>query len=260
MREPDERVAMNLFGIKIGGKRGPEEFSRDGVAHQRFELKGVTLEIPTALVSPAIRYAIDIGAYEAGEAAMIGDMIRPTDNVLELGTAIGYVTVIAARAAAHGRVVSYEANPKLVSVAANNCRINNVNAEVRHALVESGPERDVSFCVHEDFVASSAFRSDGETIVVRSRNFRDILAEVQPSVLIIDIEGGEETLFDGADLARVRHVVIEVHPAITGLAGVDKVFRALSAQGLVYDAMRSNGQVVTFTRDEADQSAAGRAA
>ncbi|MFT4097666.1 MAG: FkbM family methyltransferase [Rhodoblastus sp.] len=251
---------MKLFGIEIGGKRGPDEYSRDGVAFQRFDLKGVTLEIPTALVSPAIRYAIDIGVYEAGEAAMIGDMIRPADNVLELGTAIGYVTVIAARAASQGRVVSYEANPKLVSVASNNCRINGVNAEVRHALVESGPERDVSFCVHADFVSSSAFHSDGETITVRSRKFRDILAEVRPNVLIVDIEGGEETLFDDADLSDVRHVVIEVHPALTGLTGVDKVFRALSAQGLVYDATRSNGPVVTFTRAEAAQPASDRAA
>ena len=70
----------------------------------------------------------------------------------------------------------------------------------------------------------------------------ELLAELVPNVLIVDIEGGELDLFEGAEtLGSVDRIALELHPQIYGSAGVLSVFRALCRLGFAYNSDLSHG-------------------
>ncbi|MFZ1964050.1 MAG: hypothetical protein WAU78_11410 [Roseiarcus sp.] len=66
-------------------------------------------------------------------------------------------------------------------------------------------------------------------------------------MLIVDIEGAEETIFDNIDLSGVNKIMMELHPKVIGRGGVKKVFDTLSAKDFIYDPWHSARTVVTFS-------------
>ena len=110
------------------------------------------------------------------------------------------------------------------------------------------------FYLHRHFWASSLtpFKSKNLRGVVEVPvvALREVLQTHAPTLLVVDIEGGEADLLDGAALDGVRKVYMELHPKVMGQAGVKLVFDRLSAQGFVYDLEHSMGGVVLFRRLE----------
>ena len=76
------------------------------------------------------------------------------------------------------------------------------------------------------------------------------MADWQPQVLVVDIEGGEAGLFAPTDLARVQALVVELHPAMIGANGCMGVVRDLAAQGLLADPALVAGPVLGFSRTQ----------
>lgn len=66
-------------------------------------------------------------------------------------------------------------------------------------------------------------------------------------MLIIDIEGGEDGLFDDVDLTGVRKIMLEIHQPTIGRRGVKRLFDQLSAQNFHYDMWHSCHSIVTFS-------------
>jgi hypothetical protein len=75
-----------------------------------------------------------------------------------------------------------------------------------------------------------------------------IMDAADPTILLVDIEGGELNIFDRIDLSKVRHVVMEVHKSVIGLEGVNKVLQVFSREGLYLDPDGTNGAVFLFSR------------
>ena len=108
-----------------------------------------------------------------------------------------------------------------------------------------------TFYLNEDFWISSMAPQPGTAPVrLPMRSISGLLAEVRPTVLIVDIEGGEASIFEGVDLSTVREAIIEVHPAAVGARGVHRVFLHMAASGLYDDLLRSSGAIVVFSRAE----------
>ena len=75
------------------------------------------------------------------------------------------------------------------------------------------------------------------------------IEELVPNVLIVDIQGGELDLFEGAvSLGSIDRIALELHPQIYGSSGVLGVFRALCRLGFAYDSDHSNGTNVALQR------------
>jgi hypothetical protein len=61
--------------------------------------------------------------------------------------------------------------------------------------------------------------------------FNEEVRSVKPSLLIIDIEGGEMELVPHMDLTGIRAIVIELHERVTGPEGAQTVRQSLMARG-----------------------------
>jgi hypothetical protein len=70
-------------------------------------------------------------------------------------------------------------------------------------------------------------------------------------MLLVDIEGGELSLFDGVNLDGISKVMVEMHTKHYGLPGVRRLFDAFHGQGFCYQPRFSRSDVIMFRRLEA---------
>ena len=84
--------------------------------------------------------------------------------------------------------------------------------------------------------------------------FQDVVDEIQPDVIICDIEGVEKEVFAGANLSSVHRLVVEVHPQVISLLGVLKCVGGLAASGIHLVESLCFGQVLVFDRDGSSSS------
>lgn len=212
-----------------------------------FSYRGVRLDLPVNLLTPRIRDAFERGYYEAAEADEVPHILQPGERVLEIGSAIGFLATLVAKTGKASRVIAVEANPALVEISRRTFILNKVDVEVHHELLDH-EEGEGELFVHPDFWSSSTRRWEGaRRVCVPKKVFQQRLAEWRPTLILVDIEGGEKTLFDGVDLTGVQRVMIEMHQENIGRDGMKHVFDAFSAQNFHYDQWHSSKRVVTFT-------------
>jgi FkbM family methyltransferase len=201
---------------------------------QAVTLAGVTLR-SGADQARAVRNGLFKRTYEAPEQHLLQRAVRPGDRVLEVGAGIGFIGLLSARLAGQaGRVVSYEANPRLKPVIEANYALNPLNPELRmRAITRDGAP--VSFHVSDNVVSSSLYhRAETQSeVTVESDSLEAALADVAPDVLVMDVEGAEVDLLAEGDLAPVRCAVIELHPHIVGEARITALLESLEQRGLV---------------------------
>jgi hypothetical protein len=114
--------------------------------------------------------------------------------------------------------------------------------------VTGGPDGGTTeFFVHRAFWESSQIAPEGVKTELAGEALRGIVSNVRPDILIVDIEGGEADLFSQVELNGVRHVLIELHAAVIGRAGIGKVFQRMSELGFAYDPDCSSSYIVTFS-------------
>lgn len=227
--------------------RGPFYPARNLRNTERFAYRNVELELPRDILTPRILDAFEKNYYEGAEADEILHILQDGERVLEIGSAIGFLSTVVAKTGKPSRVIAVEANPELVEISKRTFALNNVNVDVHNEIL--GPEDgEGELFVHGDFWASSTRPWEGaRRVTVPKRNFQKRLQEWKPTLILVDIEGGEETLFDGVDLSGVERIMLEVHQEVIGRTGMKRVFDILSAQNFHYDQWHSSKRIVTFT-------------
>ena len=96
---------------------------------------------------------------------------------------------------------------------------------------------------------SAAAERKSSTHLIPVQSFSAKVSDVRPTVIIIDIGGGEGTLFDHApDLSHTRAIVAELHPHVIGSAGIANLFANLQRLGLTYAASLSCTNFACFMR------------
>lgn len=221
---------------------------------QTITYQGVHISIDPLIMSPKMIEVIKAGRYETQESRQIGKIIQEGEVVLEIGAGIGFISTLIARNPLTRRVVSYEANPSLITKIQQTLTDNipNVskNWEVRNAVLMNGQLPDsIRFYVHKDFWASSLEPSESAVRIeqVRAERFNAVLADLKPTMIVCDIEGGELDLFKNADLSGVRKVYMEVHQRRIGRRGMKDLFNYFHARDFHYDQSHSEGSVVLFS-------------
>lgn len=211
-----------------------------------FVNRGVLLPIVPGIFSDAICDSVRAGIYEAHEASMLDSLIQPGEVILEIGAGCGFISTYCALNRETRAVHCVEANPSLIDVIRLTHRINGVNVTVYQELLAK-EDGEADFYVNRDFWASGTHSFLGQPIKVKTVRFQNRLSMVRPTMLIVDIEGGEETLFEGVDLAGVKKIMLELHQPTIGRRGMKKVFDILSAQNFHYEVWHSSYGVVTFS-------------
>jgi len=218
-----------------------------------FTLRGVRIPNDPQIITPKVKRSIQAERYEKDEVTGLPKFIDAKDRVVELGAGIGFISSFLVTQLGVRAAMCVEANPHLCDFigrvhAANG--IENVGVLNAVALSDSRPPEDASFYIREPFWSSSLDPKPDyvQEVRVPERSLTQLLGDFDANVLIVDIEGGEKYLFDGADLANVQKVYLEVHTRKIGLRGIKACFDHLSALGFAYDQRVSCGGSVLFRR------------
>jgi len=159
---------------------------------------------------------------------MLKSILRPGHRVLEIGCGIGVVGTLAAKIAGAKNVLSYEANPEQSAVIRANYKLNNLSPELRmKAITKDG--KQVAFFKNDNVISSSVFERDGTALklIVESDRFDTVVAEFQPDVIVMDVEGAEIDLLSNTILDSVEFILVELHRKIVGDTKIDLLLENL---------------------------------
>ncbi len=172
-----------------------------------YELQGVRIPHQERF-SPVICRALQSQSYERPEFAALETLLDPSDRVLELGAGLGFLAVAMARKLGSDRVVTVEADPEMAGVILDTFRENGVSPTlVLGAVSATGARRGL--LRSENLWSTKTTGGDfGQS--VPGVALATLIDEHQPTVLVVDIEGGESELPPTA-LPGVRAVLIEYH-------------------------------------------------
>lgn len=220
------------------------------------DLDGIIFPADGAVLNRAIRWNLRHGRYEKPEANVLRALLTPGDRVLELGSGLGYISALCARAGKAAAIVTVEANPLLADYILQLHERNGVAELItrRHGVALPNPTSEqATFYRREDFWASSLSAAPWaytDAISVPVLDLNALVAEHRPTLMIIDIEGGEASILDGADLSGVRKLMLELHQEVIGRAGMRRVFDELGRRGFAFDTALSSGPQAVFVLDE----------
>jgi protein-L-isoaspartate O-methyltransferase len=93
-----------------------------------YEIDGLRLEVPEAVLNDRIHAKLASGGYEAHEAQAAAMRLKPRHRVLELGAGIGYIASVCARVVGPENVTTVEANPVMLPVIRANLARNGFGA------------------------------------------------------------------------------------------------------------------------------------
>ena len=219
---------------------------------QCLNISGVIVPPDATVITPLIRQAMLDGRFETEEASQIPAIVRPGDRVLEIGAGIGFISTLLAREQRVARVIAVEANPNLLAYMTRLHGVNHVRKVRRlNAVLTNEPVESATFYLRRDFWMGSLSPVPNpyhDTVEVPTHNLDRLLRDEGINLVVCDVEGAEDGLFDGADLSGVDRVYVETHDHVTGLAGIRRLFATMAEQGFVYDPRHSLGSVVFFQR------------
>ncbi len=218
-------------------------------------LSGVYIPWYGDIYSAEIKKALTRGYYERAEAKILKKVIDGNETILELGTAIGFISAFASKFTNAEKIECVEANPQLIPIIKKTHQINRVtNVEVLNVVATNDENiKNVDFYCREDFWSSSLSQDDraikvSKVVQVQTIMFHELCEKYRPEILVMDIEGGELDVIINANLGGINKVIMELHPWVYGKDGIHKMFAKLSDNQFVYDPKSSNGKVVVFTR------------
>ena len=220
-----------------------------------FKLGQTTLRISKEHLSRSLAQKLRRGQYEKQEAKALELHLSVGDRVLEIGSGVGFMAVLAAKIVGADNVVTVEANPALLGDIQNNLHINKAeNVTVLHYAVVAAPEQSyVGFFVGDEFWSGSISEQEGvaaKPVAVPAIGFDKLLARYPAEVLVCDSEGAEQGYFKNPLPEALHTIVLEIHPKLYSPKEIKAIFDRLSSSGFGYSPLGSNGQVVCFKRVE----------
>lgn len=219
-----------------------------------FEIDGIHLVVPDEMLNPKLSDKLSTGGYEAHEAHAARMRLREGQRVLELGSGIGYIASVCASITGAGNVTTVEGNPNMLPVICGNLERNGFGAvTVLHGAVGgmNNVAEPFEFDNKKTFWAARIADMDtapDSVVSVPHLGLGDLLKTYRPHVVIMDIEGAEEHLFDAPWPAFVRAVMMELHPGRYSDVVIKRIVDCMSVSGLTYDPLSSRGRILGFRR------------
>jgi FkbM family methyltransferase len=222
------------------------------IRHPHVDLR---LELPPIL-GPRLAYLIAIGDYELTDLELIQAHVRAGDQVMELGGGAGVTAALAAKISGAPVVVA-EADARLFPMIRANVEGNGGIVRFEHGVVIAGGghgDGSIDFYLDDDpWISSTEPAAGGRTDAPPRRRVSapvlgldELLAQHAPTVLMIDIEGGERELLRAPMARPPRLVLVEIHtPHFGERAGVETI-QALTDRG--YRLIDQRGWTYAFSR------------
>jgi len=177
---------------------------------------GIRLHVGQHL-PPVLKKALYSGMYERAETKIIRRHLEPDDVVLELGTGLGFVALYCAKHIGPDRIFTFEPNPELESVILRNFELNGLFPSLASCLLgkEAG---NCDFFIEPDLWSSSLEprSKQARRVSVSCRRLNDEIRRIDPTYLIMDIEGAEHALAQYVVPYNIRKIFLELHARIIG--------------------------------------------
>ncbi|MBC7981050.1 MAG: FkbM family methyltransferase [Armatimonadetes bacterium] len=217
---------------------------------QEITLEGLKFDVSE--LSTKIRNRLLSGAYEAHEKQMCCDFLNPSDSVLEVGGAIGFIGLLCQKKLGIKNYACFEANPRTYEILKRNCAMNGVQPRVWNmALAHADGFVDLE--VGSDFWENSicydgAGKEGVKTVRVPAGTLQTLLktAGEKVNVLIIDIEGAEQFIDFRQIPEEISKIIIELHPKVMGQEITYNIVATLI--GLGFRVAREESDTFVFLR------------
>jgi FkbM family methyltransferase len=213
-------------------------------------VEGVRIRIGKHM-SRRVERALSKGGYEREELRLIGAVLSPDDVVLEVGAGLGLVSSYCAKRIGSQRVFAYEADPELEPCIRETYELNGVNPTLEMCAVNARAGR-VTLYRDKHFVSSSVVRRrvGSRPVEVPGKALNYVVEKVRPTLLVIDAEGAERDMFQGAKLPTVNKIVLELHERVIGLEGTDRVRAELGGLGFEVNQSLSSPEHLVVERQQ----------
>ena len=186
----------------------------------QFVYNDVKLHAPSRYIHDNLLIRFKENRYEKEESNLVNTYCDSNDDVLELGSCLGYVASILSKKC--NSVISFEANPELKDSLELTKTINNLNNVTFINKLVSNSLKTCEFKTYDNIVAGSADRTDngrgwGDSLknyTIDCIKLNDILGINKVNCLIMDIEGGElKFLSENIQFIKnkVNKIIIELH-------------------------------------------------
>lgn len=184
-------------------------------------LKGYTLELDPR----SYDWTIELNAYEPWVHKVLVEHVRLSTVVWEVGAYIGYYVLLLRRVAPSAHVVAFEPDPDNIARLHKNLVTNRVSDVTVIPMAVSATGEDLPFLSAGAWSLSSPEGAKS----VKSVTLDSAATELgSPSLVLMDIEGGEATALDGGRrlLEEVRPTwIVELHGE-AGLAAYQRFVNA----------------------------------
>lgn len=219
-----------------------------------YMVNGVALSVPDEMLNDRIAKKLASGGYEAHEAHAALMRMKPGHRVLELGSGLGYIASICAGVTGPENVTTVEANPAMLPVIRDNLDRNGFQAvTLLHGAVtgQSDGGDQIAFDPKKAFWAGRIADEDADpdkVVSVPLLPLASLLQKMRPHIVIMDVEGAEQHLFDAPWPSHVRGVMMELHPNQYPDTVIKRIVDCMSGSGLTYDPGPSRGRILCFRR------------
>lgn len=222
-----------------------------------FTIDGIKLRVPGKALTQDLRDEMERGNYEWNEAIAIKRHVTAQDRVLDIGAGAGFISILAARQAGAENVVSVEANPVMLEALRQNLDHNNCEAtQLVHGAVVADhfDEPSVLFAARNAFWSSGIAKADTPPELIRevpTLYLNDLFAEHRPTIVSMDVEGGELDLCQQSWPDHIRLVILEIHTGRYPPSGVKAIMDGMSANNMTLMPWGTRGEVIVFQRVDA---------
>lgn len=255
---PDPVIRDRLYEEQMQGEK-LRGYIPDGRRGRVIDIGGFAVFVDEENYDRGIIQALDRGQYEAPERYLVGHLVTQVDRVVELGTAIGIVSMTIARITGAENVLTVDANPAMVSDARDNFLRNGLRGIRSHAGIMRSrrmikdPQEMMTFYIDRTFLISRLNATCNDCGIVNAVQIpvlclEDVIKDHGANVLICDIEGGEVDLLLHADLSDIRLIILETHSWLAGEVATDEMVRQLIRSGFSVNLDVSYAQYLVLRR------------
>jgi FkbM family methyltransferase len=211
-------------------------------------IEGIRIRVGRHM-SRRVERALSRGEYERQELRLIGEVLSPGDVVLEVGAGLGLVSAYCAQRVGSARVFACEADPDLEPCIRETYALNGVEPSLDMCAVGARAGR-LTLYRDKHLVSSSVVRrrAGSRPVEVPGKALNYLVERVRPTLLIVDAEGAERELFEGAQLPSVTKIVLELHDRIIGAEGTARVRATLTKLGFKEDRRLSSPEHLVLRR------------
>ena len=206
---------------------------------------------------------LDSGTWEPEITATIRDLLGPGDTFIDVGTNIGWFTLIASREVGEqGRVIAFEPDPVSFDILRRNAAVNNCQNVVLEQMGLSNRRGRFELYIHDTNKGGHSFLKSAERskhVEVEALPLDEYLRESERKIDVvkIDTEGAEGRILEGMQ-KTIRSqdkmdIVMEFTPGILRKEGTDPetlIYRLQESSYLAYMIDHPSGDLVPIEKSQ----------